>query len=101
MAREYLNQFQRAKSRYYRDNLQYIMTHFAAYPEPVITETLTLCAENKIFNGKDLITILERKQQEQRSPKPSIAIKAAMTNPLNDIDITVSTSDIDTYENIF
>ncbi len=101
MAREYLNQFQRAKSRYYRDNLQYIMNHFSAYPEAVITETLTLCAENQIFNGKDLISILERKQQEQRSPKPSIAIKEAITNPLNDIDITVSTSDINIYENIF
>lgn len=100
LAKDYLERFRKNKSRYYRDNLQYIITHYKGYPQAMVTETLLMSIENKVFNAKDLVTLLNKKQQQQEekgeiTPKEPAVLNQATLHTIPQI------SDIHTYEKLF
>ncbi|MCF8302353.1 MAG: IS21 family transposase [Bacteroidales bacterium] len=101
LAQDYLQQFKSHKSRYYRDNLQYIIKNYRGYTEEVITDALHMCMENQIYNGKDLINLMDKKQQEQTLSPPGISKKEQPDSDLTIFDTSVSKSDIHTYEKFF
>jgi len=104
-AKEYFEKFSKEKQRYYRDNLQYILKHFKNYQEDIKQETLLFCIENKIYNAKYLIDILDGKQAGKENknqitglPKRVITTEKYLHAP----EYTeVAKSDIGQYENLF
>lgn len=100
MAKDYLERFRAKKSRYYRDNLEYITTHYKGYPQAVVTEALLMSIENKVFNAKDLVTLLDKTQQQEAgnveiTPKGPTVLNQATLHTIPE------TSDIHTYEKLF
>jgi len=100
LARDYLKRFRDNKSRYFRDNLQYMITHYKGYPQAMLTEALLMSIENKIFNAKDLITLLNKKQQQQKAKVEITPKEPAVLNQAT-LHTIVETSDIHTYEKLF
>lgn len=105
-AKNYLQMFRNDKSRYYRDNLQYILKNHGDYDDDSIRDGLLFCAENKIYNAKSLIDVLDRHQKDKElltyvpSDKALNNVQTDVANPhpeYNDIE----TSDINKYENLF
>ena len=106
LASDYLQKLRKDKSRYYRDNLLYILKNHSNYQGEIIRDSLLFCIENKVFNAKDLLAILNKKQKEKDdltniTPTKTIAkiqdtkaeIKSAYLN-------NVEKSDINKYEDI-
>lgn len=101
----YLQQLHKEKIRYYRDNLQYIIKNHGSYQAETLQEGLLFCIENKVFNAKDLLDVLNKKQKE----KDDLA-QPAMSNTLSRIQTTesdirreygnIEASDINKYEDI-
>ena len=104
IAKEYFEKLHKNKIRYYRDNLQYIIKNHNAYSNENKKESLLFCIENKIFNAKTLIDILDKKQEEIKKENANIPpIKNIKVNKkyteeskYNDVE----TSNIKQYENI-
>lgn len=102
LVENYLQMLHKDKTRYYRDNLQYILKNKDNYGDAVIKESLMFCIENKVFNAKNVIDILNTKQAEN-----SIMPFENKTNILpanSNLEQTEFTnqqiSDINKYENI-
>lgn len=106
LASDYLQQLRKEKSRYYRDILLYILKNHGNYQNEIIRESLLFCLENRVFNAKDLLAVLNKKQKEkddltQVIPRKTLAkiqdtkagIKSAYVS-------NVEKSDINKYENI-
>jgi len=104
MAKEYFEKLHKNKSRYYRDNLQYIIKNHKTYSDENKKESILFCIENKIFNAKNLIDILDKKQAESKKEKEGLPkikkleskIKYIEESKYNDVE----TSNIKQYENI-
>ncbi len=104
IAKEYFEKLHKNKSRYYRDNLQYIIKNHKTYSNENKKEGLLFCIENKIFNAKNLIDILDKKQEESKKAKEGLPdikklenkVKYTEESKYND----VGTSNIKQYENI-
>lgn len=104
IAKNYLQMFRKNKSRYYRDNLQYILKNHGDYEDATIHDALLFCTENKVFNAKNLIDILNSNKKDNITYVPS-------GNELNTVQTdsanlhseynNIETSDINKYENIF
>ncbi len=75
-AGEYLKLLRKDKSRYYRDNLQYIIKHHEDYADLDMEQILLFCIENKILNGQYLIDILNKQKRERKKEaENSLVIK--------------------------
>lgn len=104
MAKEYFEKLHKNKSRYYRDNLQYIIKNHKTYSDENKNESILFCIENMIFNSKYLIDILDKKEAENQKEKEDLPeikkveskIKYTEENKYNDVE----TSNIKQYENI-
>jgi len=92
------------KSRYYRDNLQYIIKNHKTYSEENKKESILFCIENKIFNAKNLIDILDKKETENKKEKedlPEIKKLESGTKHIEESKYNdVETSNIEQYEQI-
>lgn len=106
IAKNYLQMLRKNKSRYYRDNLQYILKNHDNYEDANIRNGLLFCTENKVYNAKSLIDILNRYQKDKDhftyvpsgNELNTVQTDAANLHPeYNNIEI----SDINKYENIF
>jgi len=105
IAKNYLQQLHKEKIRYYRDNLQYILKNQGSYQKEIIREGLLFCIENKVFNAKDLIDVLNKKQKEKDDlTNPTISnILSKIQGGGTDIKTeygNIEISDINKYEDI-
>ena len=104
IAKEYFEKLHKNKSRYYRDNLQYIIKNHKTYSGENKKESLLFCIENNIFNAKNLIDILDTKQEESQKEKQGLPeikklenrVKYTEESKYNDVE----TSNIKQYEKI-
>ncbi len=102
IAETYLQMLQKDKSRYYRDNLQYFLRNHNHYPTAIIDECLRFCIENKVFNAKNVIDILNQRQPVDSSIDKRIINSLTTANGAITGDYgIIETSDINKYENIF
>ena len=95
----YLNLLQKNMSRYYRDNLQYLIKNADYFSDEIKKDTLIFCIENKVYNAKELIEILNKKQLENE-PK-NIEIKQVESKSKHKYDLDVEKSEMSNYEKIF
>jgi len=106
LADDYLQKLRKEKNRYYRDILQYILKNHGSYQDEVIRDSLLFCIENKVFNAKDLLSILNKKQKEKDDSTNAISNKTIdeiqdLNPEITSADINnVEKSDINKYENI-
>jgi len=104
-AKEYLELLHKDKSRYYRDNLLHIIKNHNDYSEEDKKEALLFCIENKIFNARYLIDILDKKQADHQKEKESLPqIKTVETTGKYTSDYKyneVEKSNVNQYEKIF
>ena len=104
-AENYLQALRKNKSRYYRDNLVYITRNFGDYQPDTLNGALLYCLENKVFNARDLIGVLNAKALEKT--KPAVPITGIMESKpgnnkfLKKADIQAETGHINNYENFF
>ncbi len=103
--KKYFQMLHQDKSRYYRDNLQYILKQWRSYQPEILKEGLLFCIENKVFNAKDLIDVLNKKQKEKDdmvNPTLSNTLSKIQTagTDLNPSFGTIEKSDINNYEDI-
>jgi len=104
IAKEYFEKLHKDKSRYYRDNLQYIIKHHRSYSIENKKEALIFCLENKIFNANNLIAILNKKELENKKEKEGLPeikkieghVKYTEESKYNEVE----KSNIKQYENI-
>lgn len=109
IAKNYLDALHKNKSRYYRDNLVYILKNYGTYQNETITKGLLYCAENEVFNASSFIEVMEKTEAEisaKFSPKPIKPTPAksltGQSNPASaTADYKVETSDITNYERFF
>ncbi len=95
----YLNLLQKNMSRYYRDNLQYLIKNADYFSDEIKKDTLIFCIENKVYNAKELIEILNKKQLENE-PK-NIEIKQVESKSKHKYNLDVEKSEMSNYEKIF
>ncbi|MBI9010575.1 MAG: transposase family protein [Tenericutes bacterium] len=106
IAKNYLQMFRKNKSRYYRDNLQYILKNHDNYDDANIRQSLLFCTENKVYNAKYLIAILNRHKKDNGnftyvpSDNELNAVQTDAARLLPEYN-NIETSDINKYENIF
>jgi transposase len=104
-AENYLQTLRKEKSRYFRDNLQYILKEHGRYQGETIRESLLFCTENKVFNAKDLIVILNKNQKEKDGTADAIFSGAILDMVPSGADMrsaydNIEKSDINKYEEI-
>ncbi len=95
----YLQLLQKNMSRYYRDNLQYLVKNVDEFPDEIKKETLVFCIENRVFNAKSIIEILTKKEKE--SIIQNNEIKQVAVHKPDTFNYAVERSKISNYENIF
>ncbi len=95
----YLALLQKNMSRYYRDNLQYLIKNADEFLDKIKEDTLTFCIENRVYNTKELIEILHKKQSESQMKEP--VIKEVQGNKKHQNNLDIEKSKISNYENIF
>ena len=107
IAKNYLQLLRKDKSRYYRDNLKYILKEHGDYKDDTIKESLLFCIENKVFNAKNVIDILNKNQKERDVSIIDVSLNR-ITNDSSKDTITeqeeymdIEKSDINTYETLF
>lgn len=105
IAKEYFEKLHKDKSRYYRDNLQYIIKNHGSYSIKNMKDALVFCLENKILNAKFLIKILDKKEEEIKKEKEVLEniknIDDSKTIIKNEDEYKdIKTSNINKYENI-
>ncbi|NCP84471.1 MAG: IS21 family transposase [Bacteroidetes bacterium] len=108
LAQTWMQLLQKNKSRYYRDNLEYLAKKYPPCSEQLRDQCLLFCIENKVFNGKNLIDMLKQNQHltsqlsknlDEASPPP--IPPPMLTETLLRADTSIQTSDINTYETLF
>lgn len=104
IAKEYFEKLHKNKSRYYRDNLQYIIKNHKTYSDENKKESILFCIENTIFNAKNLIDILDKKQAESQKEKQGLPEIKKLENRVKYTEESkynnVETSNIKQYEKI-
>lgn len=104
IAKEYFEKLHKNKIRYYRDNLQYIIKNHKTYSREDKKQSILFCIENNIFNAKNLIDILDKKEMENKKEKeglPEIKKIESHIKYTQDYKYTdIETSNIKQYENI-
>ncbi len=106
IAKNYLQLFRKNKSRYYRDNLQYILKNQGNYEAATIHNSLLFCIENNVFNAKNLISILNSNQKSEDNITSGPSVSELNTVQTGEVNLhpeynNVEKSDINKYENIF
>lgn len=102
----YLKMLHKDKSRYYRDNLNYLIKEHGCYSNEIIEQALIFCSQNALFNAKGLIDVLNKMQKEKESTE-SMTLpdekgdKKEPVQKTSKIASNVQISDIETYEKIF
>ena len=101
ITKAYFDLFQKNMSRYYRDNLHYLVKNIDDFSDEIKKETLIFCTENNVYNAKDLIEILNKKQRDIN--KEAIEIKEfARDKSYNDqVDFDIEKSDISKFDKLF
>lgn len=107
IAENYLAALHKNKSRYYRDNLVYILKNYGTYQNETVAKGLLYCIENQVFNARSFVEIMEKTEAENTvrfSPKPVKPTPekspALQSHPAT-ADHKVQTSDITNYEKFF
>jgi hypothetical protein len=95
----YLALLQKNMSRYYRDNLQYLIKNVVGFSDEIKKDTLIFCIENKVYNAKELIEILHKKHLESQIEEPEI--KEVQSNKKHQDNLDIEKSKMSNYENIF
>jgi hypothetical protein len=98
ISEKYLSLLQKNKSRYYRDNLQYLIKNAGDFSDEIKKDTLIFCIENRVYNAKGLIEILKKKQLENE-PK-NIEIKQLESENKHKYNFDVEKSKLSNYEKI-
>lgn len=104
-AKEYLELLHKNKSRYYRDNLQYIIKNHNNYTAENTRESLLFCIDNKLLNAGYLIKILNKKQADTRKEEEGfpqinkVGTTGKYTTGTKYTDVEIS--NINQYEKIF
>jgi transposase len=98
ISKNYLNLLQKNMSRYYRDNLQYLIKNTGDFSDEIKKDTLIFCIENKVYNAKELIEILKKKQLENE-PK-NIEIKQIESESKHKYNFDIEKSKLSNYEKI-
>jgi len=89
----------------HKEKIRYILKNQGSYQEEIIREGLLFCIENKVFNAKDLIDVLNKKQKEKDDlTNPTISnILSKIQGGGTDIKTeygNIEKSDINKYEDI-
>lgn len=94
----YLEELYRDKPRYYRDNLLMIKKKTDELSQEIIQQTIKMCLDQQIFNGKQFgeIAHYHHKEHQNESPTPPIDI----TNIPNKAHAEPETSNINTYQQL-
>jgi len=105
ISEEFIALLKKKKSRYYRDNLQYIIKKINCTSEKIITESILFCIENKQFNSNVLCQIIEKKkleiEQKQQADK-FIKTEIDVAEKIPEIsESKISKSNINDYEKLF
>ncbi len=105
ISEEFITLLKKKKSRYFRDNLQYIIKKISCTSEKIISESILFCIENKQFNSNILHQIIEKKkseiEQKQQADK-FIETEISVGEKLPEIsESKVSKSNINDYEKLF
>lgn len=105
-AKNYFALLRKNKSRYYRDNLQYILKNHGNYEAATIHNSMLFCIENKIFNAKNLIAILNSNQKDEDNITDGLSVSEVNTVQTGEVNLhpeynNVETSDINKYEKFF
>ncbi len=104
LAKEYFEKLHKDKSRYYRDNLQYIIKNHKIYSIENKKQSILLCIENNIFNAKNLIDILDKNEQDIINEQECISkikkLANSTKNTKHDKHTDIETSNIKDYEKI-
>ena len=98
IAENYLNLLQKNMSRYYRDNLQYLIKNAGDFSDEIKKNTLLFCIENKVYNAKELIEILKKKQSENEHR--NIEIKQLESRSKHKYNFELEKSKMSNYEKI-
>ncbi len=104
LAEIFLELLHKKKSRYFRDNLHYLIKNNKNYSQQIINDSLSLCIENKQFNANVLLQMMNKKHIEanQETEANSILKQLSETETSNEPpSFEISKSDINHYENIF
>ncbi len=99
----FLELLHKEKSRYFRDNLQYIIKNHKNYPQQIIDDSLSLCIENKQFNTNILLQIMNKKFIETKQEVKADEILKQLSNTEKSIQTSsfeISKSNINIYEKI-
>ncbi len=102
----YLKMLHKDKSRYYRDNLNYLIKEHGCYSNEILEQALVFCSQNALFNAKGLIDVLNKMQKDKENTQ-SMTLPDEKENMKGSVQKTskiahnVQTSDIETYEKIF
>ena len=98
---EYLSQLRIHKARYYRDNLQFIARHHAAYTGTTLIQAFSECLESGIFNGYRVMEVVE--SLRIRKGETLMEIRKP-TEPVPEADISAmipEKTDISTFNAFF
>lgn len=95
----YLSLLQKNMSRYYRDNLQYLLKNADEFSEQIKKDTLIFCIENKVYNAKELIEILKKKHLDNQVEDADI--KEVQSNKQHQYDLDIEKSKMSNYEKVF
>jgi transposase len=98
ISEKYLSLLQKNKSRYYRDNLQYLIKNAGDFSDEIKKDTLIFCIENRVYNAKGLIEILKKKQLENE-PK-NIEVKQIESESKHKYNFDIEKSKLSNYEKI-
>ena len=101
VTKSYFNLFQKNMSRYYRDNLQYLVKNIDDFSDEIKMDTLIFCTENNVYNAKDLIEILNKKQLDIKVKDIEIKEIARDKSHNNQIDFNIEKSDISKFDKLF
>lgn len=100
----YLQQLKQDKPRYFNDNLRVINKGLAGIEKQVISQSVKFCLENKLYNGYGLCEAAKgfamQLYSENMLDKPMLHPIEHPEN-LQRFNISVKTSDINTYEKLF
>jgi len=101
IAKVYFNLFQKNMSRYYRDNLQYLLKNTDNFSDEIKKDTLIFCTENNVYNAKDLIEILNKKQSEINVKDIEIKKITSDKSYQDQVDFGIEKSDISKFDKLF
>lgn len=102
----YLSGLSRTKSRYYRDNLNYIIRNMEDIAPQTLSEAMARCLSCNSYHAPtwiDAAKTLQKRKGEQPLARQTEEPMQACTTAFcyNDLDITPSRSNIDAYNRLF